>query len=84
MLDKGIEFTTCIIDLIDDILSIAQIEIEKAISLLRKYLSIESRDTIHTALMLAYGINEIISTNRYLAIISEIKITDPLEIQNLI
>jgi predicted nucleic acid-binding protein len=83
MLDKGIELTTRIIDLVDTVLPINQIEIEEAMRIIKKYPAIDSRDAIHIASMLTYSIDKIISTDKHFDLASEIKRIDPLEIQNL-
>lgn len=83
MVEKAIELTTRIMDLVDSVLPVTGIEIETAMSLLKKYPTIDSRDAIHAASMLNYGIKEIISTDKHFDILTEIKRIDPLNFQNL-
>lgn len=84
MVEKAIELTTRIMDLVDSVLPVTDIEIKTAISLLKKYPTINSRDAIHTASMLNHGIKEIISTDKHFDVFTEIKRIDPLNLQSLI
>ncbi|MEK9150429.1 MAG: type II toxin-antitoxin system VapC family toxin [Candidatus Desantisbacteria bacterium] len=72
------------INLTQHLLPIGEGEIERAIELLKKYQpALETRDAIHVASMLNYGIKEIISTDKHFDLLTEIKRIDPLNPQNL-
>lgn len=63
--------------LVTEIFPISDKDIKRAIRLLKKYPSLESRDAIHVASMLNNGFREILSTDLHFDMVTEIKRIDP-------
>jgi len=78
-LEKGLKIANNVADLINHLLSVDAQTIKIYLNLIKKYKNIKSRDIIHTAVCIENNISLIISYDKELKKIEEIKTKTPKE-----